>query len=130
MEFFPDKPPIEGLLGRWLERSKPEMAYVADIVDRANGMLPDRHLHIGPSHFMTTRLNDEWFYKIWRRSVLPYIEEQFFDEPQQVERFELDRLVDQAAHAEAEELLTGEEGDGGQAATSSEGMAADPAEPE
>ena len=28
--FFPDRPPIEGCLGRWLQRHRPEMAWVAD----------------------------------------------------------------------------------------------------
>jgi hypothetical protein len=42
---------------------------------------------------MTPRLTDEWLQKIWRGSVLPYIEEQFFDEPEQAKQFELDRLL-------------------------------------
>jgi 5-methylcytosine-specific restriction protein B len=91
--FFPDQPPIAGLLRRWLEQKHPEMAYVADVVDKANGLLPDRHLQIGPSHFMTPRLSEEWLRKIWRGSVLPYIEEQFFDEPEKVKQFELEQLL-------------------------------------
>jgi MoxR-like ATPase len=91
--FFPDQAPIAGLLRRWLVKKHPDMEYVADVVDRANALLPDRHLQIGPSHFMTPRLNREWLHKIWRGSVLPYIEEQFFDEPEMVKQFELDRLL-------------------------------------
>jgi MoxR-like ATPase len=91
--FFPDQPPIQGLLRRWLERRRPGMEYVADLVDRVNAQLPDRHLQIGPSHFMTSRLDDQWLRKIWRASILPYLEEQFFDEPQRVEVFALDRLL-------------------------------------
>jgi MoxR-like ATPase len=95
--FFPDQQPVEGLLRRWLARTKPGMEYVADLVDKANDMLPDRHLQIGPSHFMTLRLNDDWLKKIWRGSVLPYIEEQFFDEPERVDAFRLERLVEDEA---------------------------------
>ena len=91
--FFPDQPPVQGLLRRWLEAKRPGMEYVADLVDRANSLLPDRHLQIGPSHFMTSRLDDAWLQKIWRGSVMPYLEEQFFDEPQRVEEFALDRLL-------------------------------------
>jgi hypothetical protein len=91
--FFPDKAPIQGLLRRWLERRRPGMEYVADVVDRVNAQLPDRHLQIGPSHFMNPRLNDEWLRKIWAGSVIPYLEEQFFDEPQRVEAFTLERLL-------------------------------------
>ena len=57
VEFFPDRPPVEGLLRRWLERHAPEMVYVADLVDAANRLLPDRHLQIGPSYFMRAGLD-------------------------------------------------------------------------
>lgn len=72
IEFFPDKPPFQGLLKRWLGRHKPGMEYVADLVDQVNAGLPDRHLQLGPSHFMTSRLDEDWLRKIWDRSVIPY----------------------------------------------------------
>ena len=50
--FFPDQPPVEGLLSRWIAKNSPGDAWVADLVDMANGKLEDRHLGIGPSHFM------------------------------------------------------------------------------
>ena len=92
VEFFPDRWPVEGLLRRWLQRHAPAMLYVADLVDAANRMLPDRHLQIGPSHFMRPALNREWLERIWTHSVLPYIEEQFFDEHDRVEEFALAAL--------------------------------------
>lgn len=53
---FPDRPPIEGLLRRWLEKRKPDMLWIADLVDSANSLLNeelnDRHSAIGPSHFI------------------------------------------------------------------------------
>jgi 5-methylcytosine-specific restriction protein B len=118
--FFPDQAPVKGLLKRWLERKRPEMAYVADLVDRANAKLPDRNLQIGPSHFMTERLNADWLDKIWRRSVIPYLEEQFFDEHERVKEFELARL-----QAPSSEIA--EEGSEGEPAPSdsAQGVAAD-----
>ena len=93
IEFFPDRPPMKGLLRRWLEANGlKDMMYVADVVDYANALLPDRNLQIGPSYFMRPNLDREWFERIWKYSVMPYIEEQFFDEPERVEEFELDRL--------------------------------------
>jgi 5-methylcytosine-specific restriction enzyme B len=89
VDFFPDRWPVEGLLRRWLQRHAPTMIYVADLVDAANRMLPDRHLQIGPSYFMRPGLNRQWLERIWAHSVLPYIEEQFFDEPDRVEEFTL-----------------------------------------
>jgi 5-methylcytosine-specific restriction enzyme B len=90
--FFPDEPPIEGLLRRWLEQHHPEMTYVADIVDRANGLLDDRNLQIGPSHFMVDELDEKWLERIWKYSIKPYIEEQFFDEPERMSDFDLESL--------------------------------------
>ena len=98
---LPRPPPIQGLLRRWLSQRRPGMDYVADLVDRANAQLPDRHLQIGPSYFMTSRLDDQWLRKIWRASVIPYLEEQFFDEPQRVEEFALDRLLPRDMSTEA-----------------------------
>lgn len=107
--FFPDQYPIEGLLRRWLEANKPDMAWVADLLDEANVMLGDRNFQIGPSYFMTEVLDDEWLERIWRYSVKPYLEEQFFDEPERVEEFDLERLrarvepVDESDVAAADE---------------------------
>ena len=89
VEFFPDRWPIEGLLRRWLQRHAPAMVYVADLVDAVNRTLPDRHLQIGPSYFMRPGLNRQWLERIWAHSILPYVEEQFFDEPDRVEEFAL-----------------------------------------
>lgn len=96
--FFPDEPPVEGLLERWLTKHMPGMLWVAEVVDKANLKLDDRHMAIGPSHFLRDDLDDDWVRLIWRHSVLPYISEQFFGEPDRVADFELDRLV--AADAE------------------------------
>ena len=47
VEFHPDKPPIKGLLESWLKKNAPNMMPVADLVDRANKKLDDRHAAIG-----------------------------------------------------------------------------------
>ena len=93
--FFPDDWPIEGLLGRWLTAHKPEMSYVADLLDRANGLLDDRDFQIGPAYFMTDKLDDRWLRTIWRYSIQPYLEEHFLDAPERLEDFDLDNLLSQ-----------------------------------
>ena len=90
--FFPDRPPIEGLLSRWLDCKKPELSWVAELVDRANKKLGRRHAAIGPSHFMRDDLDEEWVELIWEHSVLPYVAEQFFGEDDRIDEFALDRL--------------------------------------
>ena len=91
--FFPDRPPIEGLLKRWLGEHRPELISVADLVDRANDLLEDRNMAIGPSHFMKKDLTDEKVQQIWRRTVVPFIEDQFFDEPVRVKQFTYEALT-------------------------------------
>ena len=95
--FFPDEPPVEGLLARWLDEHKPELSWVAEVsVDRANEKLGRRHAAIGPSYFMDQNLDEEWVELIWDHSVLPYIAEQFFGEDDRLKEFALHRLRDAA----------------------------------
>ena len=92
--FFPDLPPIQGILNRWLNENQPDLVGVADLVDRANELLDDRNMAIGPSHFMRANLTEDKVQQIWRRSVIPFIEDQFFDEPALVKQFTYDALTE------------------------------------
>jgi len=105
--FFPDRPPIQGLLGRWLDREKPAMKWVADLLDHANNKLSDRHLAIGPSHFIRDDLDDAWVERVWDYSILPYIEEQLFGQDERLAEFEFSRLRD-----EVQAAATAANGDG------------------
>lgn len=90
--FFPHEPPVQGLLRRWLKRHKPELEWVADVVDRANEQLGNRHAAIGPSHFIDARLDEERVRMIWEHSILPYVAEQLFTEEERLHDFTLERL--------------------------------------
>ena len=93
VEFHPDKPPVKGLLRRWLHERADAMGWVADVVDRANEKLSDRQAAIGPSYFMRRNgLDEELVEIIWEHNVLPYIEEQLYGEPGRIEEFDMDRL--------------------------------------
>ena len=93
VEFHPDRPPIKGLLHRWLERRSPSMTWVADVVDRANELLSDDpHAAIGPSYFMKSGLDEAAVTRIWEHSVIPYIEERLFGSEDRLAEFGLDRL--------------------------------------
>ena len=109
--FFPDEPPIKGLLSRWLARHKPEMAWVAEVLDRANEQLDRPHAAIGPSHFMHDYLDEEWVGMIWEHSVLPYIAEQYFGEEDRLEDFALDHLKSQVAVAADQDQQADGDGD-------------------
>ena len=100
--FFPDEPPVEGLLRRWLNKNKPDLLWVADVVDEANKRLENRDLAIGPSHFMQDDLDEEWVKRIWKHSILPYVEEQLFGQTERLKDFELDKLRTQIGQVESD----------------------------
>jgi MoxR-like ATPase len=90
--FFPDEPPIQGLLRRWLQKNMENLLWVADVVDVANEKLKDRNAAIGPSHFMVPHLSEEWVRLIWKHSIIPNLAEQFFGQEDRLSEFELESL--------------------------------------
>ena len=94
VEFHPDAPPVQGLLRRYLKENAPAIEWVADVVDRANQQLTnDRDAAIGPSYFMRDGLDEAAVRRIWRHSVLPYIEERLSGQgSDRLADFALDKL--------------------------------------
>ena len=104
VEFHPDEEPVKGVLRRWLQANAPsDMTWVAGVVEEANKLLEtDRHAAIGPSYFMKGGLNDDMVERIWKHSVLPYIEERRFGGDEVSDEFDLDRLRRASAQAEVD----------------------------
>ena len=91
--FHPDEEPVKGVLRRWLQEKNPDSEWVANMVEEVNKKLKDdRHAAIGPSYFMKDVLNDVVVKRIWKHSVLPYIEERRFGRDEVAEEFDLDAL--------------------------------------
>lgn len=90
--FFPDELPVKQVLRRWLIHNHPDLEWLADAVERANASLSDRHAAIGPSYFMRDDLSVEWIERIWRHSILPYLEDRFIGEEFAVAQFDLATL--------------------------------------
>lgn len=90
--FYPDQPPIEGLLRRWLTRHKSDLRWVADAVEAANRQLEDRNLAIGPSHFLRSDLDEARVELIWQHAIIPYLQEQFIGEGDRWMDFTLGRM--------------------------------------
>ena len=105
VSFDPHEPPIEGLLSRWLADEAQGMEWVADVVAKANEQLDSRHAAIGPSYFMNKEkaLDDEAVARIWKHSVMPYIEEHLFGEPDRLSDFGLEKLRDGRDDSEGDE---------------------------
>ena len=108
VEFHPDRPPVDELLGRWLERNAPDMRWVADLVDHANEILDDRQAAIGPSYFMKPGLDGDKLRLIWEHAVLPYVEEHLYGAHDRLDEFDLDRL-----RREIDGRAAAQDGDGG-----------------
>ena len=108
--FFPNEPPIEGLLRRWLDEHAPGMAeHIAGLVDRANQLL-DRDAAIGPSYFMRDDVDEARVRRIWSRAVIPYVEEQCFGDEDKLKQLQYDSLMKEQA-TEAAPPPDGEEPD-------------------
>ena len=99
--FFPDSGPMAGLLSRWLERWD-EPVWVGRLVDAVNNELKEvlegSHLLLGPSHFMrkygsSLDTQRERLRRIWEYNIEPFIEDQFFGDPEQINRFRFDSIV-------------------------------------
>ena len=93
-EFHPNKPPVSGVLRRWLEANTSGMSWVADVVDRANELLGEESdAVIGHSFFMRDGLDEDALRLIWEHGVLPYVEEHLFGaDDNRISDFELASL--------------------------------------
>ena len=92
VDFSMREEPVKGLLRRWLAANDlDEMDWVADVVERANEELDDHHAAIGPSYFMRKPLDEAAVERIWKHSVLPYLEEHLYGERDKLSAFALDK---------------------------------------
>ena len=100
--FFPDRDPIAGLLGRWLAQEE-EPTWISRLVDAVNTELKDvlegSHLLLGPSHFMKSYGSApdeqrERLRRIWQYNIEPFIEDQFFGDPDRIQEFRFDAVMD------------------------------------
>ena len=99
--FFPDRGPTVGLLERWLERED-QPSWVGELVAKVNDELTEAlgaDLQLGASHFMKKGYgtepseDDPVLRRIWRFNIEPFIEDQFFGNQDQIDRFRLGRVL-------------------------------------
>ena len=94
VEFHPDDEPVKSVLRKWLANKAPAMEWVADVVEDVNEKLEeDRHAAIGPSYFMKEGLDRAGVERVWRHSVIPYIEECLFGDNDKIGEFNLKKLM-------------------------------------
>ena len=133
--FFPDRGPMSGLLDRWLEHED-EPAWVGHLVDAVNSELKEvlegSHLLLGPSHFMkeygsSAEEQHEQLRRIWEYNIEPFIEDQFFGDPDRIEQFRFNAAMKRHGPTSKSDADTSDdEGDpGGADGSDSEHVAAD-----
>ena len=99
---YPDAPPLApseshpGMLRHAL-LTQPDMAWVADVLDRLNGklqqQLSDRDVLIGPSYFLGGGLNEATVERRWKYFVLPSVQAALgTDDPSEMEEYSLEAL--------------------------------------
>lgn len=91
VSFYPTESEMKNLLRDWLNENAPDVSWVADAVDEVNSKI-DRNFAVGPSHFMKPNLDESLAKKIWNRSILPYVEDLFFNQQSKVDEFRLENL--------------------------------------
>lgn len=69
----------------------PLLTNLIAVLHRLNDQIGDPDYHLGPSFFMHPHLANH-IADIWRMEIEPYLEEQFFDRPEQVEAFRWERV--------------------------------------
>lgn len=52
------------------------------------------HLQLGPSHFMKKDLDREKVRRIWEYDVEPFVEDQFFGDPERIAQFRFQQVWD------------------------------------
>lgn len=82
----PDRPPVDGLLRRWLAREElPETP--ALLLDEVNRRLADPDRAIGPSYLMTEDAKHRrGLERIWATQILPLLEDQLYGKVTDVEQ--------------------------------------------
>lgn len=97
--FLPLRPNADVLRAYLEEKGKPEMAWVADLLDLVNDRLQkdgvEWYLHIGHSHFMREDLDDTKLDLIWKHSILPTLEEYFYRQADRLRAYQLPALRDE-----------------------------------
>ena len=126
--FFPDSGPMAGLLRRWL-RDRNQPAWVGDLVDAVNDELKRElggsHLLLGPSHFMkeygsSLDTQRERLRRIWEYNIEPFIEDQFFGDPNRIEHFRFKAVMGRHGLAAEPEVDANDDSNDPEGAESSE----------
>ena len=119
--FFPDSGPMAGLLTRWLKRED-QPDWIGHLVDAVNDELTRElggsHLLLGPSHFMrqfgpSLAEQRQQLRRIWEYNIEPFIEDQFFGNPERIDSFRFNQVMTRHGPAAESDADVSDDDDGG-----------------
>jgi 5-methylcytosine-specific restriction protein B len=93
VELHPRRPPVQGLLARWLDREGLPGA-AALLLDELNDRIEDSDAAIGPSYLMRPEIyqRDDGLERVWRHDIMPLLEDLFYGQRDLAEQYGLTRL--------------------------------------
>lgn len=74
-------PADPNILARWFENIQPAVPYLLLLYRKLLDEIEEPDYQIGVSYFMDKALTEERLGRVWRRSIEPYLETYFIDEP-------------------------------------------------
>ncbi|MEH0937360.1 McrB family protein [Micromonospora psammae] len=95
VELHPSKPPIKGLLRRWLDERGEDRIY-ARLLDALNDRIGEHELAIGPSYFMRPFVYADPYGldRVWEHDILPLLQDHHYaDDIDVVQHYDVDELL-------------------------------------
>jgi MoxR-like ATPase/predicted RNA-binding protein with PUA-like domain len=90
-EFTPVEEPVKSVLNKWLDRNNHDDE-PARLLALLNAEIADDEVAVGPSYFMTDPENGPDLERIWKRGIMPLLEEYYYGTKWDRERFGLSKL--------------------------------------
>jgi MoxR-like ATPase len=100
--FIPTDAPVSAVLNKWLEKYS-HADEAARLLDLLNKEIANDEVAIGPSYFMTDPENGPDLERIWKRAIMPLLEEYYYGTKWDPARFGLTKLRGQLGGEPIEE---------------------------
>ncbi|MFE7631580.1 McrB family protein [Kocuria sp. NPDC057446] len=94
----PGETPVDGMLRNHLAQHDAELEWLAELLDRANGIIKDKDQHVGPSHFMGQQMDETRARRAWDYTVMPTLREVFYRRPELLDQLEFATLKAAVTH--------------------------------
>ena len=95
--FLDLRPSVDVLRQSLATAGQEEMLWLADLLERLNQQLEEDgvewHLHVGHSHFMVPGIDEVRAERIWRYSILPTLQEYFYNAPDRLKRYDFETMA-------------------------------------